>query len=213
MTQTELTPKAKATRQHILDTGYALVLRKGFAGIGLQEILRGADVPKGSFYHYFASKEAFGAALLTEYAERYTARLDDLLAQPGTGRERLMRYWQAWIAGPNGTGQPGWAEGCLVVKLAAEVADMSEDMRLVLTSATERLVARIAGLITNGRSDGSLPQGADAQALAQCLYQMWLGAALLSKLTRTDEPMRRAVLATEQLLACAASSNPERMIQ
>ena len=213
MTTTELTPKAKATRQHILDTGYALVLRKGFAGIGLQEILRSAEVPKGSFYHYFASKEAFGAALLTDYVDRQAARLTDLLDQPGTGRDRLMRYWRAWVVGPDDADGRGWAEGCLIVKLAAEVADMSEEMRLVLTRATERLVARIAALIAEGRADGSLPQGADAQALAQCLYQMWLGAALLSKLTRSDQPMQRAVLATEQLLACAAGSNPERMIQ
>ncbi|MBC9247399.1 TetR/AcrR family transcriptional regulator [Paracoccus sp. 11-3] len=211
MTQIELTSKAKATRQHILDTGYTLVLHKGFAGIGLQEILRAADVPKGSFYHYFASKEAFGVALLQDYVERCMVKLNDLLEQPGTGRDLLMRYLHAWSGDPDRDSEPGWKQDCLVVKLAAEVADMSEDMRLVLTRATDSLVARIAGLIAEGRSDGSIPQGADAQALAQCLYQMWLGAALLSKLTRTDEPMRRAVLATEHLLACTTGSNPERM--
>lgn len=210
MMQTELTPKAKATRQHILDTGYALVLNKGFAGLGLQEILRSSGVPKGSFYHYFPSKEAFGAALLTDYVARYADRLNVLLDQPGPARDRLMRYWQAWIADPDDPAAAGWAEGCLVVKLAAEVADLSEDMRLVLTHATDRLVARIAGLITRGRADGSLPAGAEAGALAQCLYQMWLGAALLSKLTRTDQPMRRAVVATEHLLACGVGDMPER---
>lgn len=44
--------------QHLLETGYTLVARAGFSGIGLQEILSAADVPKGSFYHYFPSKEA-----------------------------------------------------------------------------------------------------------------------------------------------------------
>jgi AcrR family transcriptional regulator len=56
-----LSKKAEATRQHILDTGYQLVLHKGFAGLGLLEILKACNVPKGSFYHYFSSKEAFGA--------------------------------------------------------------------------------------------------------------------------------------------------------
>src|SRR5690606_25283697 len=54
-----LSAKAQATRQHILDTGYRLVLQKGFAALGLQEILKACAVPKGSFYHYFSSKEAF----------------------------------------------------------------------------------------------------------------------------------------------------------
>ena len=100
MSQSTLTPKAKATRLHILETGYALVARKGFSAIGLQEILRAADVPKGSFYHYFPSKEAFGSALLHHYVEGYAKRLDAMLTQTGTGRQRLMRYWNAWISDP-----------------------------------------------------------------------------------------------------------------
>ncbi|MFW1893820.1 TetR/AcrR family transcriptional regulator, partial [Acinetobacter geminorum] len=59
--------KSETTRQHILDTSFKLVLRKGFGGVGLQEILKACDVPKGSFYHYFASKEAVGGALLEQY--------------------------------------------------------------------------------------------------------------------------------------------------
>lgn len=51
-------------RQHILDTAKPIMLRKGFSAVGLNEILQAAGVPKGSFYHYFGSKEAFGEALL-----------------------------------------------------------------------------------------------------------------------------------------------------
>lgn len=210
MVRMHLTPKAEATRLHILDTGYALVVRKGFSAIGLQEILSAASVPKGSFYHYFASKEAFGTALLTHYVEGYAERLGRLLSRPGSGRERLMRYWHAWIADPDDADLPGWAEGCLVVKLSAEVADLSDDMRLVLAEGVRRLIARTAALIAEGRADGSLPAGAEAHALAQALYQMWLGAALVSKLTRTPDPMTRALSATEQLLACTAGADVER---
>ena len=61
------------TRQHILDCGRRLVATKGFVGVGLSKILSTAGVPKGSFYHYFASKEAFGAALLDDYAAQVQA--------------------------------------------------------------------------------------------------------------------------------------------
>ena len=46
------------TRQHILETGQRIIAGKGFASVGLNEILTTAGVPKGSFYHYFDSKEA-----------------------------------------------------------------------------------------------------------------------------------------------------------
>ncbi len=212
MTQHHLTPKAEETRQSILDVGHALVLRKGFANLGLQEILKAADVPKGSFYHYFASKEAFGTALLMQYVQGYADRLTVLLARPGTGRERLMRYWQAWIVDPDDPARPGWSQGCLVVKLAAEVADLSEEMRLVLADGVERLHKLAAALIAEARADGSLPPGAEAGALARILYQMWLGSALLSKLTRSPLPLHGALAATEQLLACKAGAATERTI-
>ncbi|MGD9862170.1 MAG: TetR/AcrR family transcriptional regulator [Pseudodonghicola sp.] len=200
-----LTRKAEATRQTILDTGHRLVLQKGFVGLGLQEVLKASGVPKGSFYYYFPSKEAFGCALLQQYVDGYLGQLDQLLAMPAdTGRQRLMRYWRAWLAVPGGDdAASGWAEDCLVVKLAAEVADLSEDMRLVLSSGVDRLQARIAAMIAEGRADGSLPPGAPPAALAQVLYQMWLGAALLAKLSRSRTPMQQALDATAALLACS----------
>ncbi|MDK3016054.1 TetR/AcrR family transcriptional regulator [Pseudodonghicola flavimaris] len=194
--------KAEATRQSILDRGQMLVLQKGFVGVGLQEILKASGVPKGSFYYYFPSKEAFGCALLQRYVEGYLAQMDQLLAADlPDGRIRLMRYWSAWLAGPEDPAR-GWAEDCLVVKLAAEVADLSEDMRRVLNDGVAALVARIAGMIAEARADGSLPAGAPPQALAQMLYQMWLGAALLTKLSRDRTAMQQAFTATEALLVC-----------
>ncbi|WP_313318237.1 TetR/AcrR family transcriptional regulator [Stenotrophomonas sp.] len=196
-----LSPKAQATRQHILDTGCRLVLQKGFAALGLQEILKACAVPKGSFYHYFASKEVFGCELLQQYVDDYGRKLEQLLAEPGNGRERLMRYWDAWARDPADPAQ-GWAEECLVVKLAAEVSDLSEDMRRVLDQGVQRLLQRIAALVEEGRADGSLPKGKPALQVARVLYQMWLGAALLSKLSQDRLPLQQAYEATEHLLTC-----------
>jgi len=63
--------KSGDTRQQILDTAKGIILGKGFAAVGLNEILSTAGVPKGSFYHYFKSKEQFGDALLEDYFDGY----------------------------------------------------------------------------------------------------------------------------------------------
>ncbi|MDG5972156.1 HTH-type transcriptional repressor NemR [Sphingomonas paucimobilis] len=175
--------------------------------MGLMEILKECGIPKGSFYHYFASKEAFGCALLQQYVDEYIEKLARLLAETGNGRESLMRYWNAWIADPTSSSDSanpvqGWADDCLVVKLAAEVADLSEDMRRVLDAGVQQLLARIAALIDEAREDGSVPDGAPSPALARMLYQMWLGAALLTKLSQNRMPLHQALIATETLLAC-----------
>ena len=53
------------TKEHLLTTGYKLIAQKGFTAVGIKQILDTAGVPKGSFYHYFASKEAFGEAIIS----------------------------------------------------------------------------------------------------------------------------------------------------
>src|SRR4051812_32919459 len=87
----------KDTRAAILATGQKIMSRKGFSAVGLTEILAGAGVPKGSFYHYFGSKDAFGEAMLAAYFEDYLADMDALSTRQGlTGAERLMLYFAMW---------------------------------------------------------------------------------------------------------------------
>ena len=186
------------TRQHILETGHRIIAGKGFASVGLNEILTSAGVPKGSFYHYFESKEQYGQALLQEYFDHYLADLDELFAaDAASGHERLMRYWQRWM----GKQLDACAEQkCLVVKLAGEVADLSDAMRITLRDGTDQVVQRIARAIDEGVGDGSIPR-LDALPTAQMLYQMWLGASLLGKLHRDTAALENAMVYTRKLLS------------
>lgn len=187
------------TRQHLLDTGHRVMSTKGFSGVGLSELLNTAGVPKGSFYHYFKSKEQYGQALLEDYLRKYLKDMDLCLSVEGrSAAENLMRYWREWLkiyCEPQGD-----EEKCLVVKLSAEVADLSEPMRVTLRDGTDRVMARIAACIEAGRADNSLPQGLEPRETATTLYQLWLGASLLAKLHRSSEPVEQAMETTRKLL-------------
>lgn len=187
-----------SVRQHILATGQAIITGKGYSAVGLNEILSAAGVPKGSFYHYFKSKELFGQALLDNYVGNYLAELDALLAPDGSpAAARLMRYWNSWLA----LSDHGCAGSkCLVVKLSGEVADMSEAMRAVLLRGTNDIVGRLAACIEEGFADGSIPSGFAPRQCALALYEMWLGAALLTKLRREPSALEGALRATRTLL-------------
>lgn len=187
-----------SVRRHILSTGQAIITGKGYSAVGLNEILSAAGVPKGSFYHYFKSKELFGQALLDDYVGNYLAELDALLAPDGSpAATRLLRYWDSWRVLSN-DGCAG--SKCLVVKLSGEVADMSEAMRGVLLRGTNDIVQRLADCIAEGFADGSIPTGPDPRQSALALYEMWLGAALLTKLRREPSALDGAMRATLALL-------------
>src|SRR3981189_3250262 len=144
---------APDVRRHILDVALPLLLRKGFTAVGLSEVLAAAQVPKGSFYHYFGSKEAFGEAVLEAYFAVYLVRMDALLTGPGTSAQRLTGYFRDWL--DSQTGDEAQSR-CLVVKLGAEVCDLSETMRAALKRGTRGVIERLARCIELGAMDGSL---------------------------------------------------------
>jgi TetR/AcrR family transcriptional repressor of nem operon len=194
-----------SAKHHILDCGERLIATKGFVGVGLSEILSTANVPKGSFYHYFSSKERFGEELLTRYMNGYLTRLDTLLSDEGTSaRVRLMRYWALWNIQQCGIAPDGSAVDaspkCLIVKLSAEVADISEAMRLTLRDGTDRVVQRIAQCLDEARADGSVAATLVASDTALTLYALWLGASLLAKLRRDSSAFEHALRSTDALL-------------
>jgi TetR/AcrR family transcriptional regulator, transcriptional repressor for nem operon len=190
--------QAKSTRQVILDTAQVIVGRKGFSAVGLNEILQAAEVPKGSFYHYFNSKDAFGVVLLDSYFDHYVNGMQQLFDQPEvSGFAKLMRYWHSWVDNQTGCTDTG---KCLAVKLGAEVSDLSEPMRLALQRGTARTIELLAQALQHGIEDGSLQAQPHPESLARRLYALWLGTSVMSKITRTSAPFDEALLLTQHLL-------------
>ena len=187
-----------SSRQAILDAGQQTIARKGWAAVGLNEILGVAGVPRGSFYYYFESKESFGEVMLREYFRKHLENMDNMFAQQDSSAvDRLMQYWRGWQYTQSldeGHGR------CLVVKLGAEVADLSEPMRLVLKEGTTAIAERVATMIAVGRADGSVAGDSDPATTAKMLYDLWLGASVMAKIHRDLAPLENAVVVTSQIL-------------
>lgn len=186
--------KSELTRSRILAEGRALVLANGFGGLGLTELLTASGVPKGSFYYYFASKEAFGCAMLKDYVADYLTALDAIIARPEPAAQRLNSFFSAALGGDAGS----MADRCLVVKLAAEIADLSEDMRHVLDQGVNAVCDRLAALLRAGIEDGSITPQDNPGSAAALLYSQWLGAAIIAKLSRSAIPLEQALADTQR---------------
>jgi len=176
------------TKTHLLDIGYQLIAKKGFTAVGIKQILDTAGIPKGSFYHYFASKEAFGEAIISNYFVHYKERLNAIADQDVSAQQKLYNYFQNWYD----TQQNGCDHGkCLVVKLSAEVADMSESMRLALNAGYQQIINWLAEQIKAGWADNSVPRfdNVAAESMAKRWYFAWLGASLIAKTSQTNTPL------------------------
>jgi AcrR family transcriptional regulator len=95
------TKPAEIRREELMDAAEALFLDKGFAATSVEEIVRAADVAKGTFYLHFRTKDDVLQALRMRFIESFCARLGKAVgsrpADDWTGR------LDAWLeAGVNG---------------------------------------------------------------------------------------------------------------
>ncbi len=191
-------PATADARRSILDAGRRIMVHKGYAAVGLTEVLSEARVPKGSFYHYFESKDAFGEAMMQAYFVEYLADMDRILAdRTVSAADRIFAYLQQWS--DTETLDDGQGR-CLAVKLGAEVADLSDSMRVALVEGTNAIIDRLEEAVRLGIEDQSLVVHADPRSTAEVVYDAWLGASILAKIHRSAAPLDRAMAVTRDLL-------------
>jgi TetR/AcrR family transcriptional repressor of nem operon len=205
------TKPATDTRLKILDSAKVLIAGRGFSAVGLSEILGAAAVPKGSFYHWFRSKEQFGEALLEHHFKNYLVEVDaSLFAAGWSAPQRLLAFFSQWHTSQSSDCPQA---RCLVVKLSAEVCDLSEAMRVVLERGTARVIDRLASCLAEGIATGELAACPEPAEVAQQLYQQWLGATLLSRVQRSAAPLDKALAQTVRWLESQAVDSRQKLNQ
>jgi len=182
-------PSAKTTtKATLIDVGTRLILEQGYHPTGIQDVLQAAGVPKGSFYYYFPSKEAFGQAVIAQFAAAYLARLEqhlgDTTASPLT---RLRRHYEELLARFERRGCRG---GCLIGNLSQELADQHPRLRAQLDAVLTSWRARYAQLFREAQAVGDLRADLDPEALADFYLDSFEGALLRAKVSKSPAPLR-----------------------
>ncbi len=175
------------TRARLLRAGVAILTEKGYSSVGMDEILRLADVPKGSFYHYFDSKTAFGHALIDAYAEFFARKLDHWLGNET--RAPLQRLRDFIEDAKEGMARHGYRRGCLVGNLGQEMGSLPEPFRAQLVMVLADWQARLASCLEQARRAQTLAADTDCAELAAFFWTGWEGAVLRAKLERCAEPL------------------------
>ena len=176
-----------ATRDHILTCGGRIIHHKGFTATGLMEILQAAEVPKGSFYFYFKSKEEFGLALVDHYqawfAEQVRPILKDETLPPLERLASFFLWFQRYFE------QEGFIKGCPIGNLIQELGDVNPIFREKLKTTFDRLIRFIARLLEETKIQGELSTQLAPEATARYIFSAWQGALIRMKATASSEPL------------------------
>ena len=175
-------------REKLLDQGVKMLMDQGYHGTGIKEILDTVQVPKGSFYNYFGSKEAFAAEAITHYIEPFIDRLTTHLQDPQTdGLTALKKYYTELISEIE---QADYKGGCLLGNLMGEMGDTSEICRQALMTAVERYNALQQTALERAQKQGSVRKDRSAKNMADLLANSWQGALLRMKIEKSAQPLQ-----------------------
>ncbi|MSR62872.1 MAG: TetR family transcriptional regulator [Planctomycetes bacterium] len=176
-----------STREKLLEIGAQAIAEKSFNSCGLAEILKRAGVPKGSFYHYFASKEDFGVALIEKDIQEYMELLRPILSD--RRRSPLARLRAVFELSRDECKNHGAARRCLIPKLALETAQLSETVHAAVKCAYDQWSALLARVIREAQAAGEIGRTQDPDRLANVLVMLWEGATIRMQIDRSLQPV------------------------
>lgn len=178
---------SEETRTRIIQAGAELIHKQGFNNTGLKDILQAAGVPKGSFYFYFANKEAFGIEVVDYYGSLFLSLADPILSdttQPALKRLRLL-----FDTFRDHFESEGFSRGCPIGNLSQEMSDLSPAFRARLERALNGLDALIHRVLEEAHNNGELPTGLDAAETARFIISAWHGAIIRMKVAKNGDAL------------------------
>ena len=174
------------TKRQLLEAGLTMLLERGYNDLGVQALLEATGIPKGSFYHHFASKEDFALQVVDLYMEGVHQGLDACLADDGTPPlQRVRSFFEATREKYRSDGYLG----CMLGGVGQELAGVNEVFRKKIDACLTTIGDQVAICLAEAKARGDLPQGADPHKMAMLLVNCWEGAALRSRLQRCPDPL------------------------
>lgn len=183
------------TRALLIQTGVETFTEFGFSATGIDTVLKKVGVPKGSFYHYFKNKEAFGLAVIDAYDDYFIAKLSRYLKQDNIPPlERIINFTQSASAGMK---KYNFKRGCLVGNLNQELNHLSSEFKTRLLKSYSLWQLEVNHCLQLAKQQKAIADDVDTQKMSEFFWLGWEGAVMRAKLLNNASPL---ILYTEMFL-------------
>jgi TetR/AcrR family transcriptional repressor of nem operon len=175
------------TRIALIEAGKEIMFEKGYSNTGILEVLNKVGVPKGSFYHYFDSKEDFAVKIIEHVDKNCMSKTMAILQNNDISPlQRLIEYCKQ---GKDALSESQCRKGCLIGNLSQEMADQSETLRKALSVIMTKWKNHLSQCIKKGQNIGEINKAWPAEKMAELFISGWEGALMRSKTIKSVEPL------------------------
>ncbi|MBX2828903.1 MAG: TetR/AcrR family transcriptional regulator [Flavobacteriaceae bacterium] len=173
----------KHNKEEILDTGYHVLRKNGYHGVGINEILKEAGIPKGSFYNFFKSKEDFAIQVMEHHAMDQGNWITRFFEEAkGTPINNLKSFYETLIALNE---SDAYSSGCLINVISNEVGRTHDSIAHCANDCFLGWINIISREIKKGQDAGEIRKDYSALEIAEYLHSGSYGAFSRMKVTRS----------------------------
>lgn len=172
----------------LLEKGIELLWSKGFNATSVNDIVKAAKIPKGSFYFYFDSKEDFTVKALEKYfEEHFTQVLDILHDESVSAKQRVLNFYEFRTSMLKE--KLNCKMGCMASNLANEMAEHNEAIRTVIDSKGDFIKGQIALVVENAQNNNEIISIINAHDLVEFIEDAGKGAMITMKEKQSAYPI------------------------
>ncbi|XKM14574.1 TetR family transcriptional regulator C-terminal domain-containing protein [Orbaceae bacterium ac157xtp] len=183
-----LSKKGLDTKTALIRSGVELMTTYGYVSSNIESILKKVDVPKGSFYYYFKSKEDFGRAIITSYDDFFAHKLDKHLTNEALSSP-LSRIVAFYEDAKQGMAKYNFNRGCLIGEMIQEESMLPEGYNLLLENILQNWQNKIERCLLLAQQLGEITANVDCKELAMFFWLGWEAAVTRSKLIKNSKPL------------------------
>ncbi|RZA01693.1 MAG: TetR family transcriptional regulator [Moraxellaceae bacterium] len=189
--------KRELKKDYLLEAGIKVMTTRGYNGTSIQDIVDAANVPKGSFYTYFKSKEDFAIEAIEMVAEERIVASKRLVSDRSIPPlVRLKSFFESSVPGC----ESNLNGGCFIGNMCQEMSDSSEAIRIKVRQMMRNKTQMVEDLLEEARLDGSLSSTVSAASLAEFLFNAWEGTLMRMKATKCREPLDAFLITLPSIL-------------
>lgn len=192
--------RCQTTRERLIDVTSELACRRGFDRTSVSDVMEATGIGKGSFYYHFPDKDSLGLAVLEQDRVAFMAGLDACLDAP-TPLEGLERFFTRALEKHRANGFVG---GCLWGNTALEMSDSNPAFTECVKAVFAEWTAKITATVRAGQEQGQIRPDLPASEMARSVVAVIEGGIMLSRLTKTEEPLKECLRTLRSLLLSVA---------
>ncbi len=193
------TIKHDAKANFLLEKGMEILWSKGYNGTSVNDIVRAADVPKGSFYFYFESKEDFTVKAINKYFDLHFSQSKNILGDKSIApKQRLLDFYlfRSNIL----RDEMECKMGCMACNLASEMAEHNEKIRIAIMVKGEKIRSLITTVIEEAQKLGEIKSVMKPEVMASFIEDAGKGSMISMREMKSAEPIDNFMTMVKEIL-------------